>query len=289
MNRITNLIAIAALCIAATGCSVLSKSGNTKRGDSGQVTPTTVKNVKDGDVTTMPEEPTAWISRLDGDWTIVRAGKHNVHEDPENMPYIYFETSTGRFYASNGCSIFNGDFSDAGTEAIKFAGVLSTSNDCPQASYRQDINSVLTDGVKVKLAFYGQGDESYADIISTGGTKLMTLRRHNLESINGKWFVSKIGHISVNDPEVNLFFDASELKVHGNTGCNYFNGNMVIDPNVESSISFEDMGVTMRMCENQEREMAMLVALEQAHTYHKNGNELTIYSADGKEVMKLKR
>ncbi len=286
MNRIIKLLAFAVLGFAAVGCSVLSKSNSAKRGDSGQIIS---KTVATGDVTTSPESHTEWISRLDGEWTITSVGKTTVHEDPEDMPYIYFETSTGKFYASNGCNILNGAFSDAGKNNIQFSGVLATANDCPDAKYRQAINNVLTDGVKVTLNYYTHGQETYVDLISTGNNKLLTLRRHNLEAINGKWLVSKIGNVSVDNPEVNLFLDVSELKLHGNTGCNYFNGNIVINPEVDSSISFEDMGVTMRMCENQEIEMALLVALEETHTYHKNGNELTLYSSSGKELMHLKR
>lgn len=286
MNRMINLALVALLGVAATGCSVLSKSSNAKRGDSGQEA---TKTVKAGDATTEPGRRTEWLTTLDGEWSIVRAGKNDVHEDPENMPYLYFETSTGRFYASNGCNILNGSFGPAGENVVKFTNVLATANDCPDAAYRQAINSVLADGAMVSLKHYSHGQESYLDLISTGGSKLMTLRRHNLESINGKWIVTKIGNITVDDPEANLFFDVTEHKVHGNTGCNYFNGSILIDPEVDSSVTFEDMGVTMRMCENQETEMAMLVALEQAHTYRKNGNVLTLYSSSGKELMQLRR
>lgn len=279
---------IAILGLASTGCSILSKSNLTKRGDSGQ-TVSAGKKAETGDVTSQAPINSEWLTRLDGEWTITRAGRHDVHEDPENMPYVYFETATGHFYASNGCNILNGSFTDAGENAIVFSGVLATANDCPDTNYRQSINSVLTDGVKVSLKYSSHGQESYLELISTGNSNLMTLRRHNLEAINGKWIVSKIGDITVDDPEVNLFFDVAEHKVHGNTGCNYFNGVILIDPDTDSSISFEDMGVTMRMCENQETEMAMLVALEQTHTYRKNGNTLILYSSNGKELMRLRR
>ncbi len=292
MNRIANILAIALVGLAAAGCSVLHKVGSTKHGDSGEVVTQTHPGdqaSRSGDAAAGIDAKVKWLARLDGEWSIVRVSKTDVREDPENMPYIYFEIKNGRFYASNGCSILNGSFTDAGDNSIKFSEVLSTMNDCPDAAYRQDINRVLTDGVKVSLYYYTHGYESFLDLISTGNTKLMTLRRHNLEAINGKWLVSKIGDIDVNDPEVNLFFDMPERKVHGNTGCNYFNGNILVDPSVDSSLTFENMGVTMRMCENQETEMAMLVALEEACTYRKQGNELVLYSSSGKAVMRLSR
>ena len=46
---------------------------------------------------------------LNGEWIIVSAGGKSI-ETIDEMPYLTFEKSTGKFYASNGCNVLNGTF-----------------------------------------------------------------------------------------------------------------------------------------------------------------------------------
>ncbi len=82
----------------------------------------------------------------------------------------------------------------------------------------------------------------------------MTLRRHNMEFLNGNWRVTAIDGQPIDDEEANVFIDIAELKIHGNTGCNYFNGAIYIDPARTNAIDFSDMGVTRMACHKAEQE-----------------------------------
>ncbi|MCC8119608.1 MAG: META domain-containing protein [Bacteroidales bacterium] len=281
MKAINKLIALMILGTTFTGCSLFSNKGTTVTGD--QATTSTVSATPGLDAT-----QSEVLGRLTGDWSIVSVNNKTLVVD-EDQPYLIFEPEKGQFYASNGCNIINGDYSLLANGNIQFSNVISSRMACPVQWYHDAISQVLNDGVTVKIKSYNQGNESYLDIISTSGSKLMTLRRHNMEMINGKWLVTQIGDLHVSNPEVNLFFDIPELKVHGNTGCNYFNGEILIDTQVPSSISFSQMAVTLSMCPDSETEMAMLVALEETHTYRLQGSSLYFLNSQGKVVMKLHR
>lgn len=228
-------------------------------------------------------------SPLDGEWIIVGVKKKEIHQD-DDMPYIIFSDSEGRFYASNGCNILNGNYSYHTDSILTFSSVISSLKTCPDITYQNEISVVLNDGVAVKTKIENKDRETYLYLYSNANDLLLTLRRHNLEVINGQWEVIDINGIEVDGEKVNLFFDIPELSIHGNTGCNYFNGAIMIDPDVASAISFSEMGVTMRHCENAEIERNLLVALEQTETYTlKDKNTLSLNDSNGKALINLKR
>lgn len=227
-------------------------------------------------------------SLLNGEWIIIQAGEYSIQQD-EGMPYIIFSDKEGRFYASNGCNTLNGDFKFKSNKYITFDHVLSTMMLCSDIGYESEISSVLRDGNTVNAKIEKVDNESYMTLYNSSNKFVMRLRRHNLEVINGQWAVSEIEGEEVDGDEVNVFFDIPELSIHGNTGCNYFNGVVVIDPNVPSGISFAQMGVTQKACPNQEIERLMLVGLEETYSYVLKGNNLYLKDADGKTRIKLLR
>lgn len=226
--------------------------------------------------------------KLNGEWVIVEAGKYKISRE-DDMPYINFSESDGKFYASNGCNIVNGNFLFGGVDKITFSNVISTRMYCPDVKFDSAINAVLADGVTVTASVETKGNEAYLYLSDNAGSRLMTLRKHNLEALNGQWKFTRLEGKAVDVEGVDIFFDVPEQKVHGNTGCNYFNGSISIDPQKPNSISFSQMAVTMRMCENSDTERKMLVALEETSTYSVNGKTLHLYNDKGQEVASLSR
>lgn len=258
---------------ASTGATVVNgASNNTKAETKTTTTQHKVANVK-------------VANYLEGEWYILNVGKHKIEQE-EDAPYIVFETETGRFYASNGCNTLNGSFEVSADNTISFSNVLSTMQHCQDVKYDSDISAVLADGVTVNASFAQIGGDSY---INFTGSKTMKLRRHSLGFLNGNWQVVSINGEKLDDDDATIFFDIAELKIHGNTGCNYFNGEIYIYPNKTNAIDFSKMGVTRMACPKTAQETAMLVALEQTQTVVKNDKEHAILlDANGKEVMKLK-
>ncbi len=226
---------------------------------------------------------------ISGEWTIIKAGDMDIHLD-EGMPYLIFSDEGDRFYASNGCNYLNGDYAyDPTNGEITFSNVVSTMADCPDIDFETRISVVLNEGVSVRTHITEKGRETYMTFSSNSGDKLMTLRRHNLEMLNGQWDVISIDGEDIDSNELNIFLDIPELKIHGNTGCNFFNGSIEIDPEQPSAVAFTQMGVTMRMCDNSELERKMLVALEETISYSHFGDTLEFKNQAGKTVLKLER
>lgn len=303
-------ILIFALALLMSSCSLFKGVNNVFTGDQGKESAQVQEETVLADATS-EESPSATVptyapapkpekkqpaasnmsstaSFLEGEWIIVHAGKYKIAVD-EEMPYINFDFKNNRFYASNGCNILNGDFKLVNNKEIAFSSVLSTSMACPDVPFQGSIADVLKDGSKVQLKAETKGQESYLELYKAG-SKVMTLRRTNMDKLNGKWLVAMIGEEKIENESVNVFFDIPELLVHGNTGCNYFNGVILVDPAIANSISFAQMGVTMRLCENSDIERAMLVALEEVASYHvKSNNVIQLKDSDGKTLMTLKR
>ncbi len=234
--------------------------------------------------------PSSTKSIIGGKWLITETDGYEIMLD-DGMPYVIFSESEGRFYTFNGCNMINGDYVFKDDKSLSFSNALSTMQLCPDTPYENAISKVFVDGVSVGVKMEKTGNESYLYFYDSDRRQLMKLRQDNLDVLNGQWAVAEIEGEEVDGDEVNVFFDLPELKIHGNTGCNFFNGVITPDPEVPSSISFAQMAVTMRSCPNQEIERLMLVGLEQTSTYSllNNNNTLLLKDDDGKTRLKLIR
>lgn len=297
MSKYITAIAIAAVALMGTSCSTINKIIGR---DSDTGTTITTRPVKPGekqkkDKSSGKTSKTSEHNRkptqdelCGGMWTVASVGETQIVAEDE-APYISFDRA-GRFYASDGCNIINGDYALRSDGTLVLSQVLSTMKYCPD-DYSALIASVFSGSTKLGADCRRIGQDTYLYLKGANGNVTMTLRRHNMEFLNGNWQVMSIDGMKVNDEEVNIFIDIAELKVHGNTGCNFFNGVIYIDPNRSNAIDFSDMGVTRKACPNSDRERMMLVALEEARTAisGKNDDTVLLLNKAGKELMTLKR
>lgn len=276
MKKIMNSLVIAIAAVALAGCSALG--GNAKTGSGKKTNTTTNTTVKTN---------TALAKSMEGEWAIMEVGKTKISVD-EDQPYVNF-ASDGRFYASNGCNILNGAYTVQGS-TVTFSQVLSTMRSCANAPFEGAINKIIADGMSVQAMVSKIGNESYLYLNDRNGHPLMTLCHHNMQFLNGEWLVTAINGQRVDDEEANVFFDIAALKIHGNTGCNYFNGDILINPGEANSISFSGMGVTRMACPKGDQERTMLVALEEtAKALRVNDNTVALADKNGKQVLTLTR
>ena len=224
---------------------------------------------------------------LDGEWIIKNAGGMDINRE-ENYPYINFVTAENSFYASNGCNVLNGVFTVEGTDKITFHNVLTTMRYCPDTPFDAMINSVLSDEKQITFKKVVKDGESYLYFYDAAGKELMKMRKPGLDFLNGNWRVAEIDGEKFNDEAMTIFFDMQECRVHGNTGCNSFNGDIYIDPQNNRGISLSNMAVTMRMCPNIEQQSKFLVALEKTSSAKAASNgDVYLTDSEGKEVIKL--
>ncbi len=80
-----------------------------------------------------------------GQWNIAAVGDHKI-EVEEDIPYVNFQPSTGRFYASDGCNVLNGDYVMRSDGVMTFSNVLSTMKYCHDVEFAPLISAALADG-----------------------------------------------------------------------------------------------------------------------------------------------
>ncbi|MFG6381730.1 MAG: META domain-containing protein [Muribaculum sp.] len=266
-----NIIACLAIATAfSTSCSVFNKNKSTAN-TTAPKTETVKSPVSTGSQASVP------VENLGGEWTIYTVGGNKV--TGENRPYINFSMDDHRIYGSNGCNIINGDFATPSGTSLKISNVISTMMACPDAKFEQAINKGL-DAVR-SYSLVKKGHEFYLDLKNSNGVTVMTLRKHNMDFLNGTWEVKSINGKEYNNPDMEMVIDIQEQKLHGNSGCNIMNGSLSINPDKSNSIQFLDIATTRMMCPeaNMKAETALLVALESVE-YAKKGKNDTVIMSD---------
>lgn len=280
MKHLTPIIIVAAAAAIFSGCSVMKKNKNTAASAPQQTEQAAESKTK----------PAAGISAemLNGEWTIMKVKGQDVPQE-DRMPYINFEASTGRFYASDGCNTINGNFSVKGS-ALQLSQVASTLMLCHDIPFEHEIGVLLSGEVAPSVAIRKVGHESYLTLTDKATGLSLEARRHNMEFLNGQWRVAQINGKDINDEEANVFIDLGEMKVHGNTGCNFFNGEIYIDPSKSNSVEFGKMGLTRMACPKYEQEQAMMLALEETTSAIRgDNNRVMLLKADGTPVIVLEK
>lgn len=226
--------------------------------------------------------------RVDGEWIIVDiAGKQISGID--DMPYITFEKQTGRFYASNTCNVINGSYSIGDDASLALTDVLSTMKLCSDNPYEALITEVLSGEKAIKLSIRKLANETFLQFAGSNGNILMTAKKHNMDFLNGNWQILSVKNIDINDDSADIFIDINELKIHGNTGCNFFNGDIYIDPDKTNAIDFSNIGLTRMACPKHEQESAIIIALEETAGAIKGDNgQVMFLDAAGNRLMILK-
>lgn len=224
--------------------------------------------------------------RLAGEWYFDTVGGIAVSGET-NRPTLEFDENSTRFYANNGCNYFNGNYSIENFNDIKLENVISTLQDCSGPAWESLISDMWS---KIEHWDYHGGAEKQLIFKNSEGKILATLKRHALENFNGLWQVAEInGHEPDGEPLV-MVIDLRECHVHGNTGCNLFNGTIYQDPDSEGSVQFQDMSVSKKNCDNSANETAFLVALEQVEHVKLQGQDTAIlYDIMNREILKLKK
>lgn len=285
MNKIIYSLSTAVVAMAVTGCSVFKSNTTAVTGDDAVKTSTSAANPKKASSSKNRHQMTLSNQMLDGEWTISEVNGRKV--TGEERPYMTFSTSEGRIYGSNGCNIINGDYniSDSGN-ALTFTNVITTQRACADAPFEYEINQAL-DKVK-SYSVEKKGNEYYLNLLN-GNHRVMVLRKHNMDFLNGVWKVKNIKGKKVDNENVRLVIDIPELKLHGNTGCNILNGSLWIDPDKTSSIQFQQIATTRMMCDEKSRkvETSLLVALEEVESARKDGEKVKMYDKDGNKIIEL--
>ena len=223
--------------------------------------------------------------QLEGEWTVSIVNGEKVTGD--ERPFIYFETAQSRFYGNGGCNVINGSFELDGNKLV-FADMLSSMRMCENAPFEYQINYALSQAATCKIV--QKGNETYLSLFDSAKTQIMELRKHNMDYLSGVWQIVGVSGEECDDEALKLVIDIPEMRLHGNVGCNIVNGMLLIDADKSNSIQFMQLITTMKSCPDQEREMAILIALEEVEQAQPVSDEMVVLAdKNGKELLKLRK
>lgn len=222
---------------------------------------------------------------INGEWTIYSVRDNLVKG--EERPYITFDLPQKRFYGNNGCNYINGNLILEPAGSIRMNDVISTMMMCHDDQYQYLINLALND-VR-SFSARQEGPVTFLDMKDSAGRIILVLRRHNMDFLNGAWKVTALnGSPLKEEEEATMTFDTTDLKIHGTTGCNIFNGEMFIDPDKVNSLQILKLGTTRMACAPDSRETEFLLALEGVETARRvEGKNVVLCDADGKVLFNL--
>lgn len=262
MTNSKTILAIAlTAAMALTGCNLTNRFISSK--------PSATAPVPAG-TTTTALSPDKTTTVLTGQWAIIDINGQAVTATDDDAPYISFDNAdvpagTVNFYANNGCNFINGTLAINGNKLVKTGDFLSTMKYCADAKYEIPISMAL-DGM-TGFSIEKLNNEYFLYLKNDEGTTLMTLRKHNLNFLNGAWRVTRIQGVDVNEDNApQVVIDIPELKLHGNAGCNILNGSISINLDRENGIGFTNLYTTRMTCPQIAVEQTFLLALEQVES-----------------------
>ncbi|MDE7397267.1 MAG: META domain-containing protein, partial [Muribaculum sp.] len=287
-NILTIASITAGICILLSACSTTKKTYMSTPNTASTVTNTSTKKNSSKKSTAAHddkrEEKTPTVATksnfdataIGGEWTVYAIKGKRIHG--ETRPTLNFNLEDHRLYGNNGCNIINADFSVSQPDNITISNLISTMMLCPDAPYESAINEAINATNHFSISRRGQ--ECYLELLNTQHKSMMTLRKHNMDFINGPWTITEIEGEQIDNPDVRMVIDIPEQSIHGHTGCNILNGELLIDPDKSNSIQFSNIGVTRMLCPDpiSKIETAFLVALEKVEFAHKGKNNTIIFS-----------
>lgn len=239
-------------------------------------------------VVEQPKEKVVTITnptkQLYGEWTVETVRKKSLQS--EERAYIYLDFNNNKMYGSNGCNTINGTFTLNGN-SITFKDIISTKESCRDHNDR-GLLKTLAEVQRLQVTTLYNVERM--QLQNSKGNTLITLKRQNLDILNGAWQVKSMDNEDATEKNIRFVIDVNMLTLHANTGCNIINGIVTLDPSKDFAIQFEDLRSSGNKCETIDSETDMLLALEQTECYKRiNDNEIALMTNDGTIVMTITR
>ncbi|MCC8153202.1 MAG: META domain-containing protein [Tannerellaceae bacterium] len=110
------------------------------------------------------------------------------------------------------------------------------------------------------------------------------------KNLTGRWTIAEVdGDKVTTERTAFIEFNMGDMRVHGNAGCNTFNGGIKLDKDDNSKISITQPVTTMMACPDMDTENKILKALDSVDKVKKskNANELLLTNSVGKVLFVL--
>lgn len=223
---------------------------------------------------------------LEGEWAIVSVYGQRVNLS--TLPYIEFSSTSGQIYCSTGCNVMNANYIITRTWGLTFDNLEASNLECKEDKFDEHIEKALSR--TMTYSYSKHNGTLYLNFIDKKGTTVMVMKQHNLNDLNGVWRVTAIDDKQITDERVRLTIDIQSSRLHGNSGCNIINGNIIYDSKKESAIQFCNIISTRKACKDMNVETDLLVALEEVEYYTKRTRDMVDFSDNkGNIVLTLVR
>ena len=275
MKKIILMSAAALLCAS---CSVFKKNRQEtfNTGDAIPLYPVSTMNSADRSLT--------------GHWYIKSVG--NIHLqgiDDEEWPFVEFVPSEARFYGQDGCNVINGSYRVEGTHGLELSQVATSMRLCPDDSLAYPIARAI-DATRAFNLSNGTDGTSVLTFLDGAQKPVMTLRKSDIDFLNGAWQVTAINGKEIHVEAARLVFDVDANTVSGNAGCNRLRGDITRNPQVSAALQLTNLATTRMTCPDIQTESSLLIALEEVTTARQKGPKaVELLDAAGHPVVTLRR
>lgn len=224
--------------------------------------------------------------QLEGEWNIITVNNKDVNT--HERAFILFNFSDSTFYGNNGCNVLNGKFHINEANKVSFTDIITTMMECHNGTSEKSVMKAINEAKTYKLS--EENGIKYLTLFNHKGNSVMQLKNQNINFLNGAWTVSSINKESVTSKNVRIVIDIQEMRIHGNSGCNLFNGTLFLDPYKEWGVEFQELVSTRKMCRDIYIETSLLVALEETQFCKQLANdEIALIDGNGNQLATLKR
>lgn len=212
----------------------------------------------------------ATLSDISGEWNVIEIdGSPITLSEGVDAPFLGFDVAKGMVYGNTGCNNLTGSFDmNAAPGNIDLSAMGCTRRMCPDVVVEQKMLTALGQVKGYKVLKNGNvilcSSENVACVV------LQKKKSTALADLAGKWMIVEADKQAIADNMENppfVEFNLDEKRLHGNAGCNVFNGEFLVDEAAPTAIAFPQVITTMMACPDMDVEGRILKALNEVRTF----------------------
>ena len=195
------------------------------------------------------------VSSINGEWNIIEVNGSKVAPgESRTLPFIAFDTATGRVSGNSGCNRMMGTFDvNAKPGSLELGAMASTRMMCPDMTTEKNVLSALA-----QVKGYKKAGKEKMYLCNASNRPVVVLEKKE--------------------------------AIHGNAGCNLINGGFETSTSNAKSISFPGVASTMMACPDMETEGKILKALNEVKSFDVlAGGGIGLYDANNALVIVLEK
>ena len=213
------------------------------------------------------------LASINGEWNIIEVNGSKVTPgESRTLPFITFDTATGRVSGNSGCNRMMGSFDvNAKPGSMELKGMASTRMMCPDMTTERNVLGALA-----QVKGYKKAGKDKMFLCNESNRPVVVLEKKEadvkLSVLNGEWKIKEVNGEAIP------------------SGCNLINGGFETSTTNAKSISFPGVASTMMACPDMEVEGKILKAMNEVKSFDKlSGGGIGLYDANNALVIVLEK